>query len=88
MCFRSGGAEKILQPYVLIDCGLGEGPFYEEEAQQIRFVDIHKKKLHFVDVRKGALSLVSRDLQDAVGWVGRCSSDGNVTCGGDVRIEC
>ena len=43
-------------------CGLGEAPFYEESTHTLRFVDIVKEKLHFVDLTKGPSSLQSYDL--------------------------
>ena len=56
-----------LQPYLLIDCGLGEAPFYEEAFNRLRFVDIVKQKLHVIDLEKGPSSLTSFDLDVPVG---------------------
>jgi len=49
-----------------MDCGLGEAPFYDEATNQLRFVDIVKKKLHTVNLAKGPSSPVTLDLEDAV----------------------
>ncbi|MCJ1282095.1 hypothetical protein MMC26_001418 [Xylographa opegraphella] len=57
----------VTEPYLHLDCGLGEAPFYEEAGHRLRFVDIVKKKLHVVDLHKGPSSLVTVDLQDSVG---------------------
>ncbi|MCJ1471750.1 hypothetical protein MMC13_000390 [Lambiella insularis] len=53
-------------PYIPLECGLGEAPFYEA-TNHVRFVDIVKKKLHIVDISQGPSSLITLDLQDAVG---------------------
>lgn len=58
------------QPYLQIDCGLGEAPFWEKDTHHLRFVDIIKQKLHVVDLNKGPSSLQSFDLDDPVGLVG------------------
>ena len=59
----------ILQPYLKIDCGLGEAPFWERTSHQLRFVDIVKQKLHVVDLNEGPSSLKSFDLDVPVGSV-------------------
>lgn len=59
----------VLQPYLKIDCGLGEAPFWERSSHQLRFVDIVKQKLHVIDLNKGPSSLKSFDLDVPVGWV-------------------
>ncbi|MCJ1436120.1 hypothetical protein MMC27_005498 [Xylographa pallens] len=57
----------VTEPYIPLDCGLGEAPFYEEASHHLRFVDIVKKKLHVVDLNSGPSSLITLDLQDSVG---------------------
>ena len=47
----------ILQPWLNTRCSLGEGPFWEEETNTIRFVDIEKQSLMRVDLNKGPSSL-------------------------------
>lgn len=59
----------VLQPYLKIDCGLGEAPFWERSSHQLRFVDIIKQKLHVIDLNQGPSSLKSVDLDVPVGWV-------------------
>lgn len=44
------------QPYLKIDCGLGEGPFWEESSNTLRFLDIIKQKVHTIDLNKGPSS--------------------------------
>ncbi|KAK4190063.1 hypothetical protein QBC35DRAFT_429152 [Podospora australis] len=41
---------KITTPYLNLHCGLGEGPYFEEATNTLRFVDIKKKRLHTVSV--------------------------------------
>jgi len=57
----------VTEPYIPLDCGLGEAPFYEEASHHLRFVDIVKRKLHVVDLNQGPSSLITLDLQDSVG---------------------
>jgi sugar lactone lactonase YvrE len=47
----------ISQPWLNTRCSLGEGPFWEEETNTIRFLDIEKQKLMRVDLNKGPSSL-------------------------------
>ena len=54
---------KITEPYIELDCGLGEAPFWEKSRNTLRFVDIVKKKLYFLDLAKGPDSLETRDLK-------------------------
>ncbi|MCJ1243912.1 hypothetical protein MMC30_001109 [Trapelia coarctata] len=56
----------VSEPYIQMDCGLGEAPFYDEATHHLRFVDIVEKKLHIVDLAKGPSSLLTLDLEDAV----------------------
>lgn len=47
----------LLQPYLDIRGGLLEGPFYTPARNELRFVDIDKAKVYFVDLAKGPSSL-------------------------------
>lgn len=67
--FQDESLTVILQPYLKIDCGLGEAPFWERTSHQLRFVDIVKQKLHVIDLNKGPSSLKSFDLDVPVGYV-------------------
>ncbi|KAI1644810.1 regucalcin [Daldinia loculata] len=42
----------VTEPYLHLRCGLGEGPYYEEQTRSLRFVDIKKKRVHAVDLAK------------------------------------
>ncbi|EFQ27032.1 SMP-30/Gluconolaconase/LRE-like region [Colletotrichum graminicola] len=57
-------AEK---PYLNLHCGLGEGPYYEKAANVLRFVDIKKKQIHFVNLDQGPESLRTVQLDVPVG---------------------
>ncbi|KAI9815994.1 MAG: hypothetical protein M1827_001986 [Pycnora praestabilis] len=62
----------VTEPYLKLDCGLGEAPYYEEESHQLRFVDILKKKVHLIDLKKGPQShVVLGDLDIPIG----CTAD-------------
>lgn len=56
------------QPYLKIDCGLGEAPYWEEATNALRFVDIVKSKVHTVDLNQGPSShkVLADDV--TVGW--------------------
>ncbi|KAI9833894.1 MAG: hypothetical protein M1819_003403 [Sarea resinae] len=57
-----------VQPYLKIDCGLGEAPFHEEKTNTLRFVDIIGKKIYAIDLDRGPGSLaVLGDLDVPVG---------------------
>ncbi|KAK5130370.1 hypothetical protein LTR08_002162 [Meristemomyces frigidus] len=58
---------KITEPYLDLQCGLGEAPFWEKDRNTLRFVDIVKKKLHFVDIKKGPSSHKQWDLDFNIG---------------------
>jgi sugar lactone lactonase YvrE len=56
------------QPYLKIDCGLGEAPQWEEATNSLRFVDIVKQKVHIIDLNKGPSShRVLADLDISIG---------------------
>lgn len=63
------------QPYIALNCSLGEGPFWEEATNTVRFLDVEKQELHRVDIDKGPTShrLVKR-LDISIGWVTELSS--------------
>lgn len=58
---------KITEPYLDLQCGLGEGPFYEKDTNRLRFVDIVKKKLHYVNLAEGPSSHKQWDLEESIG---------------------
>ncbi|KAF1933891.1 regucalcin [Didymella exigua CBS 183.55] len=47
---------EVTKPYIEINCSLGEGPFWEEETNTLRFLDVEKQELHRVDINKGPSS--------------------------------
>jgi sugar lactone lactonase YvrE len=57
----------ITEPYLDLHCALGEGPYYEPAANQIRFVDIKKCRLHSLDVSVGPSSLRTIQLDIPLG---------------------
>ncbi|KAF2654649.1 hypothetical protein K491DRAFT_600381 [Lophiostoma macrostomum CBS 122681] len=52
------GIEKyeITEPWIRLTCSLGEGPFWEESTNTLRFLDIEKEELHHVDLNVGPSS--------------------------------
>ncbi|KAF9872657.1 SMP-30/Gluconolaconase/LRE-like region [Colletotrichum karsti] len=58
---------KVDKPYLNIHCGLGEGPYYDKKNNVLRFVDIKKKQVHFVDLARGPGSLRTLQLDVPVG---------------------
>lgn len=47
---------EVTKPYIELNCSLGEGPFWEEETNTVRFLDVEKQELHRVDINKGPSS--------------------------------
>lgn len=52
----------IEEPWLETSCDLGEGPFYEKQTGKLRFVDIKKKRLYYVDFAQGPSSLKTIQL--------------------------
>ncbi|KAI0389514.1 hypothetical protein F5Y17DRAFT_121172 [Xylariaceae sp. FL0594] len=52
----------VKEPYVHNHCALAEGPFYEKETNSLRFVDIKKHRVHWVDLAAGPSSLQTVQL--------------------------
>jgi sugar lactone lactonase YvrE len=57
---------QVGAPYLDMQCGLGEGPYYEPATDTLRFVDIKKKQLHTVSVADGPASLKTLQFEEAV----------------------
>lgn len=53
---------KVERPWLETHCGLGEGPFFEEETNTVRFVDIKKKRVHTASIEAGQSSLTTLQL--------------------------
>lgn len=58
---------KIEEPYLHLQCSLGEAPFWEKSRDSLRFVDIVKKKLHTVNLTEGPSSHKELDLEYSIG---------------------
>lgn len=58
----------VKEPYLNLHCKLGEGPYYEKETNQLRFVDIKGKRLHAVDLTQGPESLKTTQFDIPVGY--------------------
>ncbi|KAH7393287.1 hypothetical protein BKA64DRAFT_644041 [Cadophora sp. MPI-SDFR-AT-0126] len=57
----------VTEPYLDLHCSLGEGPYYEEATNRLRFVDIIKRQLHTVDLSIGPKSLKTLQFDMPVG---------------------
>jgi len=53
--------------WLSLNGGLLEAPFYEQSRNRLRFVDIVKKRVYFVDLAEGPSSLKQFDLKESVG---------------------
>lgn len=53
---------SVSEPYLNLHCKLGEGPYYEEKTNSIRFVDIINKRLHTVSLTAGPESVETIQL--------------------------
>ncbi|KAI1115933.1 SMP-30/Gluconolaconase/LRE-like region-domain-containing protein [Nemania sp. NC0429] len=52
----------VTEPYLHINCALSEGPFYEAATNSLRFVDIKKNRVHWVDLAAGPASVTTVQL--------------------------
>lgn len=57
---------SITSPWLQTDCGLGEAPFWERTRNHLRFVDIVKKHMYFVDLDHGPSSLQKHQLDFSI----------------------
>lgn len=52
----------VQEPYLNLHCKLGEGPYYEEATNSVRFVDIINKRVHTVSLTQGPESVQTIQL--------------------------
>lgn len=52
----------VTEPYLNLHCKLGEGPYYEETTNILRFVDIINKRVHTVSLSEGPDSVKTIQL--------------------------
>lgn len=52
----------VREPYLDVHCKLGEGPYYEEATDSLRFVDIINRRVHSVSLQQGPASLQTIQL--------------------------
>lgn len=68
------GADSNAKPWLKLNCSLGEGPFYEEKTNTLRFLDVEKCRLHHVDLNVGPSShKVIKELDISIGYEGSCA---------------
>ncbi|KAF1990498.1 putative anterior fat body protein [Aulographum hederae CBS 113979] len=58
---------SVSEPYLKLDCGLGEAPFWEEAPNILRFVDIVKCHLHTIALDEGPASHKQVELDNSIG---------------------
>jgi sugar lactone lactonase YvrE len=52
-----------------MNCSLGEGPFWEDDTNTLRFLDVEKQKVHRVDLNVGPSShKVIREFDISIGF--------------------
>lgn len=74
---------KITEPYLDLQCALGEAPFWEKSTNTLRFVDIIKHKLHTVNLDEGPKSHKQWDLDFSIGTTADIEgTDGEFIFGG------
>lgn len=52
----------VSEPYLNLHCQLGEGPYYEEATNSLRFVDIIGQRVHTVSLAAGPDSVRTIEL--------------------------
>jgi sugar lactone lactonase YvrE len=61
-----------VQPWIKLNCSLGEAPFWEEKTNTLRFLDVEKCHLHSVSLVEGASShKVVKEMDISMG----CTAD-------------
>ncbi|KAI1812151.1 SMP-30/Gluconolaconase/LRE-like region-domain-containing protein [Poronia punctata] len=53
---------NVTEPYLHLHCALSEGPYYERESNSLRFVDIKKHRVHWVNLSEGPNSVTTTQL--------------------------
>ena len=53
---------RVAEPYLNLHCQLGEGPYYEQTTNTLRFVDIKGKQIHTVSLSEGPDSVKTVQL--------------------------
>jgi sugar lactone lactonase YvrE len=56
----------VAEPYINLNCKLGEGPFFEKQTNSLRFVDIIEKRIHYFSLSEGPSSLKTLQLEEPV----------------------
>ncbi|KAI1433583.1 hypothetical protein GGR50DRAFT_667755 [Xylaria sp. CBS 124048] len=56
----------VKEPYLHLHCALSEGPYYEAETNSLRFVDIKKHRVHWVQLDRGPASATTVQLDAPV----------------------
>ncbi|KKY23591.1 putative calcium homeostasis protein [Phaeomoniella chlamydospora] len=54
-------------PWIDLKCKLGEGPWYNEKRNEVRFLDIMSEKLYTADLNEGQSSLREYDTGSSIG---------------------
>jgi len=52
----------VTEPYLHLHCALAEGPYYERATNSLRFVDIKKHRVHWVNLAEGPSSVTTVQL--------------------------
>ena len=58
---------KVTEPYLDLQCSLGEGPYWDRSRNSLRFVDIVKKKVHYLNLSEGPSSLKTFEIGYSIG---------------------
>jgi hypothetical protein len=73
ICHASTKQTQVLtinQPWLRLNCSLGEGPFWEEDTNTLRFLDVEKQRVHRVDLKVGASShKIIKEFDISIGYV-------------------
>ncbi|KAF9882913.1 hypothetical protein FE257_004894 [Aspergillus nanangensis] len=58
---------KLDKPWVQMRCGLGEGPSYNPDTNEVRWLDVTARKIHFADAAVGPSSLRTITTEHIIG---------------------
>ncbi|KAF2755044.1 hypothetical protein EJ05DRAFT_119979 [Pseudovirgaria hyperparasitica] len=66
---------QVDEPYLKLNCSLGEAPHWEEKHNSLRFVDLIKRQVHYIDLEKGPDSHRVQQLVFSIGITGDIDGD-------------
>ena len=68
---------SVTEPYMNLQCELGEGPFHDISRNCLRFLDIVKKKVHIINLSEGPSSHKEFGVKHSIGITAEIEGNDN-----------